>query len=376
MRAILIDDEQLALNYLEYQLSNHSDVEIIGKFIDPIEGRQAIEENEVDIVFLDIEIPSLNGIELAEQLLETKPELHIIFVTAYGEYATKAFELNALDYVLKPVGQERLHKTIQRVKSRMKEQGSVRINDTSTLYINLFKEFSMSDDQQNILLRWRTTKAQQLFLFLLHHRQQTVNKTAIIELLWPDLELERAYQQLYSTIYHIRKTLAPFANYFEIKSTSEGYRLLMKQTVLDVDRFEQFIRSELQLSKDTLRYFEQAMQLVPGEYLQDYDYVWAESERQRFLTMWMQTALDVVSWYYDYKEYDKALTLCLDLCKRHPLEEEAHFFLMKIFAALGRRTSVHKQYEQLKKLLMDEIQVEPMPDITDWYQQWRQENED
>ncbi|EST52226.1 hypothetical protein T458_26950 [Brevibacillus panacihumi W25] len=82
MKAILIDDEQLALNYLEHQLVHIADVEIIGKFTDPMVGKRAIEKNEIDIVFLDIQIPKLNGIELAEQLLEMKPQLQIVFVTA------------------------------------------------------------------------------------------------------------------------------------------------------------------------------------------------------------------------------------------------------------------------------------------------------
>ena len=71
----------------------------------------------MDIVFLDIQIPEINGIELAEQLLEMKPKLSIVFVTAYDNFAIKAFELNALDYILKmPVRKERLLNTVERIK--------------------------------------------------------------------------------------------------------------------------------------------------------------------------------------------------------------------------------------------------------------------
>ncbi|MGF9905254.1 response regulator [Brevibacillus porteri] len=84
-------------------------------------GKRAIEKNEIDIVFLDIQIPKLNGIELAEQLLEVKPQLQIVFVTAYERYAIKAFELNALDYVLNPVGKQRLQNTMKRIQSMMEE---------------------------------------------------------------------------------------------------------------------------------------------------------------------------------------------------------------------------------------------------------------
>ena len=120
MKAILIDDEPLALDYLEHQLRDTQDLQIVGKYTDPATGKQAVEQTDaVDVVFLDIHIPEINGLELAEQLLERRPELHVVFVTAYDEYAIQAFELNASDYVLKPVRKERLHKTIERIRSRV-----------------------------------------------------------------------------------------------------------------------------------------------------------------------------------------------------------------------------------------------------------------
>src|SRR5699024_8272794 len=111
MQVILIDDEKLAIDYLEYQLKSVSDFKIIGRYTKPFEGKQAIEQSDVDLVFLDIEIPDLNGIELANKILEKKPNLPIVFVTAYDDYAIEAFELNAIDYILKPVSTSRLSMT-------------------------------------------------------------------------------------------------------------------------------------------------------------------------------------------------------------------------------------------------------------------------
>src|SRR5690606_2041089 len=106
MKAIIIDDERLALNYVEYQLQQITDVQIVGKYTDPHLGKEHVFRESVDIVFLDIHMYEINGIELAEQLLERKPRMNIVFVTAYDDYAIKAFELNAVDYILKPVGAE------------------------------------------------------------------------------------------------------------------------------------------------------------------------------------------------------------------------------------------------------------------------------
>lgn len=376
MKAILIDDEQLALNYLEHQLVHIADVEIIGKFTDPMVGKRAIEKNEIDIVFLDIQIPKLNGIELAEQLLEMKPQLQIVFVTAYERYAIKAFELNALDYVLKPVGKQRLQTTMKRIQSRLEDHAALSLQKSEKLHMSLFQQVTIIDGGEEIPLRWRTAKVQQLFLYLVQHRGRAVNKTTIIELLWPELEPEKAYHQLYTAIYHIRKTLAPFEKYFRIANISEGYLLKLEHIILDVDQFEQFFRSDAVLSAETIGEYEQAVALCKGDYLQEHNYVWAESERQRLQLQWVQTALKMVDWYYANEEKDKAITLCLDICQRYPLEEEAYFYLMKIFADMGRHTSVHGQYEQLKNVLQTELQEHPNPAITEWYQRWQQKNKE
>ncbi|MDU5947807.1 MAG: response regulator, partial [Paenibacillus macerans] len=166
MKAILIDDEHLALTYLEYQLNMIGEVEIIGKYTNPLEGRQAVEQLDVDIVFLDIQIPKINGLELAEILLEHKPYLHIVFITTYDEYAIKAFKLNALDYVLKPVELERLKLTIERTKpykSRLDEPQET----IKKWEIRTFGGFKIFDHRQKELQRfnWRTTRAQELFLY-------------------------------------------------------------------------------------------------------------------------------------------------------------------------------------------------------------------
>jgi len=162
---------------------------------------------------------------LAEQFLEVKPQLQIVFITTYERYAIKAFKLNALDYVLKPVGKQRLQNTMKRIQSRMEEHAAVSLQNSDNLKMSLFQQVTLVDGGQEISLRWRTAKVQQLFLYLVQHRGTAVHKTAIIELLWPELEPEKAYHQLYTATYQIRKTLAPFGEHFQINNTSDGYLL-------------------------------------------------------------------------------------------------------------------------------------------------------
>lgn len=124
MEIVCIDDEHLALSYIERQLAKIVGTEIVGTFTNPLEGKAFILQNNPDVVFLDIDMSPINGMEIAEQLLEKKPELIIVFVTAYERYAVEAFELNATDYIVKPLRFERLEVTIKRIRTslRMKKE--------------------------------------------------------------------------------------------------------------------------------------------------------------------------------------------------------------------------------------------------------------
>jgi two-component system, LytTR family, response regulator len=114
MKALLIDDERLARNELRRLLENFPRVEIVGEAANAEEGKRLIEELRPDLIFLDIQMPGKNGFELLESLEDDHiPE--VIFTTAYDEYALKAFEYNALDYILKPIDLPRLSEAIQRV---------------------------------------------------------------------------------------------------------------------------------------------------------------------------------------------------------------------------------------------------------------------
>lgn len=119
MKVIIVDDEKLALLKLEKllhsQIGANLHLELAGAYQDPYAALAAAREVRPDVAFLDIEMPEVSGFELAEKLLELQPQMQIVFVTAYQDFAIKAFEVNALDYLLKPVNASRLNVTLNRV---------------------------------------------------------------------------------------------------------------------------------------------------------------------------------------------------------------------------------------------------------------------
>src|ERR1700694_3986872 len=111
MKVIIIDDEPLARSIVKEYLQSYSDVDIIAECNDGFEGMKAIQQYEPALIFLDIQMPKINGFEMLE-LIENPPS--VIFTTAFDEFAIKAFELNATDYLLKPFSKERFDKAVQK----------------------------------------------------------------------------------------------------------------------------------------------------------------------------------------------------------------------------------------------------------------------
>jgi len=373
LNVMLIDDEQLALDFLERQLYKIDHVEVVGKYSNPMVGKDNVLKNKIDAVFLDVNMPGINGIDLAGQILELKSDIIIVFVTAYDQYAVDAFELNALDYLVKPIELDRLKRTVDRI--RLQKRAAIEpLARNKKLYIQLCGELKMGKSMSELRhVTWRTAKTQELFLYLLQNRGRLVRKSTLIELLWTDFELKKAYSQLYTAIYHVRRTLRAFGTHFEIKSTMDGYILYVDDVHIDIEAWE----TELLLMDDveamTLQQYERIMALFLDEYLVAHDYIWLENERHRLEQIWLETAFAIARCYQAENNIAKAMEWYQIICRREPDAEEAHFALMKGFANLRKQMFVMQQYEQLNNT-MEELGVSPSKHITEWYEQWSQNN--
>jgi DNA-binding LytR/AlgR family response regulator len=122
---ILVDDEQPALDELAFLLNDKSDIHILGVFTAPKKALEFILLNDVDAAFLDISMPDMDGFLLAEAIIRLRKPPHIIFATAYDTYAIKAFDVNAIDYLLKPIREDRLDLTLERLRAKIQTAPSI-----------------------------------------------------------------------------------------------------------------------------------------------------------------------------------------------------------------------------------------------------------
>jgi two-component system response regulator LytT len=124
MTALIIDDEELAREELKYLLDTTGSVEVLAQGTNGIEAVDLIRSHQPDVVFLDVQMPGLDGFAVLKKLLEhgdSEPLPQIIFATAYDQYAVKAFDVNAIDYLLKPFDRDRVLQALERARQRLQE---------------------------------------------------------------------------------------------------------------------------------------------------------------------------------------------------------------------------------------------------------------
>lgn len=139
MKAIIAEDEFLAREELKHFIKNYSNIDIIGEFEDGLDVLKFIQHNEVDAIFLDINIPSIDGVMLAKNISKFSKKPYIVFMTAYKEYAVDAFELEAFDYILKPYDESRIKSMLKKLEMDYNEKIQGSPKNSMVDKINLWK---------------------------------------------------------------------------------------------------------------------------------------------------------------------------------------------------------------------------------------------
>ena len=294
MRAILVDDEQNALLVLKTALEEIGNVDIVGSYQNVMCFLDEVSEKYPDVVFIDIEMPILNGFQVLEKLVEKDCSPNIVFVTAYAQYALEAFEFKALDYLLKPVNKERLKKTLTRVKEHNK------IISDGKLDIECFKYFFVSIGGEEFHKHWRTKKTEELFAYLLCNRGNFVRKERIAEDLWPEYKPEKSVSLFYTTQYYLKKQLDALGftkllqiEYGKIKMNTDFIRC-------DMWAFEELIKNN-----DDIEKLEKAITLYKGPLFENCAYSWILEIQQQYEVDFENTLNQVIQLYVQSGREDK-----------------------------------------------------------------------
>lgn len=276
INAILIDDEYYALAGLKRDLEELGIVRILAAFESGADALEQVASLQPELIFLDIEMPEMSGLELFDRLLELCPQAEVVFVTAYNQYAIQAFELNAMDYLLKPVQPERLEKTLGRL--RRKEA----VPPIKRLSLHCFGRFSIRADGVEQVIPWRTRKAEELLAYLACARGQFVSKEKLAETLWPGLPREKSKANFYLTCHYLKKQLEQAKLPLPVESERGKLRLNLAHLEVDIVSFEALVAPLDEVSDETVATAETAAALYNGPFLDGHYYEWSMEQSWRY----------------------------------------------------------------------------------------------
>ena len=211
-RVIAVDDEALALRRFEHIVQKEDRIELVATFTDSSKALEYVKNNKIDIAFLDIEMPSPNGLELSELLLEADPFISVVFVTAFDQYALEAFKAHAIGYLLKPLDIKEFSAQIDQIaRTKQPRENTETVQDEQTnnkLVVHCIGQFTCypsGNDKDPV--SFRTAKTAELFALLIQHYNAPMPKYSILDAIFPDVDDEKANKLFYVSCSYLRGTL-------------------------------------------------------------------------------------------------------------------------------------------------------------------------
>ncbi|WP_107950324.1 response regulator [Lysinibacillus parviboronicapiens] len=347
MNIIIIDDEKMAIEVLRFKLNRLTQFQISIRetFTNVNDALKFLKKESIDVVFLDIEMSDVHGIQVAKQL-KRNPSIQIIFVTAHAQFAVDAFDIEATDYLLKPVHEKRLIKALIKAQQKLQLQENVTKEKEHLLYAHTLGSFYLLDAQQTVI-KWRTRKVRELFLYLWFHQKKPILNVVIIEELWPDLEFEKAASNLHTSIYQLRKLLKEKGFKVPIQLINNHYQLNIK---IDSD-FDELLHL-LDYQRLDEPSIQQLLNYYEGDFLEEVEYPWVIQTQLRL----KQSVLHVLEMYITNTTSINSLLKLNCLQKMLALDEfneNYMFLLLKFLIEQNKKQDCVKCYEGIQNKLSE-----------------------
>lgn len=355
MRAVVVDDEELGISRIVRLLKESGYLSYIKGYTRSKEAIENIDIDDADVAFLDIEMPEINGLMLAEILMERNPRIEVIFVTAHDKYALQAFEVHAIGYLLKPVQLDSIKQKLERILLRQ-DNDNIKIEEGSKkLYIKTFKHFLVSEneDMKNTI-EFRTEKSKELLGLLLSYQGEPISKDKIIYMLWPDMEVERAVKNFHTTCYYVRKVIRKLGINNFILRKENGYSINMDCIDSDLNNFCSAIK-EIKKKNPKIEIIKNAFFQYTGGYFENEDYVWVYVEKDYYEECFENICMFLSDYYESMGYTDKIQEILQYLLRINPLSEKACSRLIKINMKNGDIADAKRVYRNYAKNFKTEI---------------------
>lgn len=358
-KVIAVDDEQNALNRFERLISADNRLELLKTFTKPADAIEFLKTNQVDIAFLDIEMPEMTGLELAEYLMDSNPYLEIVFVTAYNQYALEAFRAHATGYLLKPLSHDDFTAQIDSMEKKLEKTHVV---EDDKLIINCFGAFSIKKANDFEPLRFRTSKAEELLAYLIQNEGRARSKDMILDTLWPDADLDKAANNFRVTCTYIRSTLADFGYTDVLVRDHDDYSINTARIKCDYLEFRNKISNPDTLPLSDV---EALINIYKGPYLENRFYDWAEETKGWLESRYIQILYRAGKLYTEADRIDAAIGSYEAVLHVDLYEEDAFKEIIRLKQKKLPPAAIKDYYEKYRDSLFKEYGLEPSKEVKD-----------
>ncbi|WP_336789229.1 response regulator [Paenibacillus sp. MMO-177] len=368
MKVVLVDDEPVMHLIMRKMLEKYSELSIVGSFSNAKEALEFLDANEdVDLAFLDISMPDGTGLAIASQLGDKGSKTQVVFVTSHKDYALEAFELSVLDYLVKPVTQERLERTVSRALSGRKSVQPVPPSelpareDANRVIISALGDFSVQNDKGRV--KWISSKSAELFAYLLLKRGKRISRHRLLADIFPGMISSSAEKYLNTTVYQLRKSLEPIGLREAVRSENDGYALELDEAVIDYEAFEQRIDELGKLDARNVEEARKAERLYTGDLFGSKSYVWAIHETEHLAARYSAFVQEAAQVLLVIKDTAGASKLLQKLRDRNPLDEKPVALLMKKCGMESDKKGLTLHYTDYVKVLGKELGIKPSKEL-------------
>ncbi|MBB6634700.1 response regulator [Cohnella thailandensis] len=367
MKVMLVDDEPVMHLIMRKMLEKHPEIEVAGTFSDSQAASAFLMENkDVELAFVDISMPGGSGLEFAARLEDERIRPQIVFVTSHKDYALEAFELYALDYLIKPVTHERLERTVHRALKSRKPALSLPTEELSAAihnraYIATLGDFSVRSDKGRA--KWISSKSAELFAYLLLHRGRWISRQRLLGDIFAGMIGSNAEKYLNTTVYQLRKSLEPIGLREAVRSENDGYALELEHAFVDYEEFERRTAILGKLHAGNAEEAAEVEKAYTGELFGSKSYVWAIQERERLAALYTAFVLEAVEVLLELPDLAAASKLLAKLHARDPLDEAVVGLLMKKHGKSRDKKGLTAQYTDYVKLLNKELGIKPSKEL-------------
>ncbi|WP_169515423.1 response regulator [Anaerovorax odorimutans] len=368
MRTIIIDDERPSLELLKRIISKNENLEIVGEFMD---GQEALEQMDIllpDVVFADIEMPYLNGIDFAARIKE-KDDTQVVFVTAYEHYALEAFEVNAVNYIMKPITMESLNITVKRLLKYYKPPKNLWEQRKKNKILSL-GGLQIYGEKEGELVKWPTLKTKELFAYFLCERDRELDKWQLCDILWPDAVPEKAIHSLHSTMNRMKSALKAGGIKTTIQCNKGKYFIDLQSLLWDAEEMIIYLNSNQEITSKNILTFEKVLNLYQGELFESEGYIWAIEQSEKIKRNYLEGRKKLAEYYMVCKNYYQAEKHFEKIIKIEPTNEDSVVRLMWLYCLTGNKMQIIYCYKRLEEYLRKELHIDPKDSTKKFYREF------